>query len=78
MAGADFIFPVPVDSKGTAAKEIMVPGKIKGEIRQGQKLGDLVIKFENQEVGRVDIVSPVNIPKANFFVRLLRKVGINL
>jgi serine-type D-Ala-D-Ala carboxypeptidase (penicillin-binding protein 5/6) len=78
VAGADFIFPVPVDSKGTAIKDIVVPDKIKGEIKQGQKLGDLVIKFDNQEVGRVDIVSPVNVPKANFFVRLFRKVGIDL
>jgi D-alanyl-D-alanine carboxypeptidase (penicillin-binding protein 5/6) len=78
VAGADFIFPVPVESKGSAAKEIVVPDKIKGEVKQGQKLGDLVIKFENQEVGKVDIVSPVNVPKANFFIRLLRKVGLGL
>ncbi len=78
VAGADFIYPIALDSKGTATKEIVAPGKIKGEVKQGQKLGDLVIKFANQEVGKVDIVSPVNVPKANFFIRLLRKVGINL
>jgi hypothetical protein len=56
----------------------MLAGKIKGEIKEGQKLGELVIKLDEQVVGKVDVVSPVNIPKANFFKILIRKIGINI
>jgi D-alanyl-D-alanine carboxypeptidase (penicillin-binding protein 5/6) len=78
VAGADFTYPVPIDQKGTLKKEPMLAGKIKGEIKEGQKLGELVIKLDEQVVGKVDVVSPVNIPKANFFKILIRKIGINI
>ncbi len=78
VAGADFTYPVPIDQKGTFKKEPVLAGKIKGEIKEGQKLGELVIKLDEQVVGKVDVVSPVNIPKANFFKILIRKIGINI
>jgi len=37
-----------------------------------------VIKLENEQIGKVDIVSPVYVPKANLFTRLIRKMGFNL
>jgi serine-type D-Ala-D-Ala carboxypeptidase (penicillin-binding protein 5/6) len=69
---------VPNDKKGDIKKEIIVPERIKGEIREGQKLGELVAKLDNEIVGRVDIVSPVYVPKANLFTRLIRKLGLNI
>ncbi len=66
------------DKKGTVKKEIAIPEKISGEIKEGQKLGELVIKFENEQIGKVDIVSPTYVPKANLFTRLIRKMGFNL
>ena len=78
VAGADFSVPVRVDQKGKVSKEAVVPGKIGGEIKSGQKLGELVFKLDNQVIGKVDIVSPAAVPEANFFVRWFRKVGINL
>jgi D-alanyl-D-alanine carboxypeptidase (penicillin-binding protein 5/6) len=69
---------VPNDKKETIKKEIIVPERIKGEIREGQKLGELVAKLDNEIVGRVDIVSPVYVPKANLFTRLIRKLGFNI
>ena len=47
-------------------------------MRQGQKLGELVFELDNEVVGRVDIVSPVYVPKANLFTRLIRKLGLNI
>jgi D-alanyl-D-alanine carboxypeptidase (penicillin-binding protein 5/6) len=76
VAGADFSYPVPVDQKGAVIKEPVIPGKVAGEVKLGQKLGDLVFKLDNQAIGKVDIVSPVAVPQANFLARLLRKVGI--
>ena len=77
VAGADFSYPVPVDKKGTVSKEPVVPGKIHGEIKLGQKLGELVFKQDSEVIGKVDIVSPAAVPRTNFIVRLIRKLGIN-
>jgi D-alanyl-D-alanine carboxypeptidase (penicillin-binding protein 5/6) len=78
VAAADFLYPIPNDQKDTFKKEAVLTEKVKGEIKQGQKLGELVIRLDNQVVGKVDVVSPVNIPKANSFTILIRKLGINI
>jgi serine-type D-Ala-D-Ala carboxypeptidase (penicillin-binding protein 5/6) len=78
VAGTNFLYPVPNDKKGTVQKEASIPASIKGEIREGQKLGELIIKFDNEQIGKVDIVSPVYVPKANLFTRLIRKIGLNI
>jgi len=72
------MYPMLIDKKGTVKKEIVVPEKVNGEVKEGQKLGELVIKLENEQIGKVDIVSPVYVPKANLFTRLIRKMGFNL
>ena len=78
VAGSNFIYPVPNDKKGTIQKEVSIPSSIKGEIKEGQKLGELIIKYDNEQIGKVDIVSPVYVPKANLFTRLVRKIGLNI
>lgn len=78
VAGSNFQYPVPNDKKGTVQKEASIPSSIKGEIREGQKLGELIVRFDNEQIGKVDIVSPVYIPKANLFTRLIRKIGLNI
>jgi serine-type D-Ala-D-Ala carboxypeptidase (penicillin-binding protein 5/6) len=78
VAGAKLVYPVPNDKKGTIQKEVSIPASIKGEIREGQKLGELIVKFDNEQIGKVDIVSPVYVPKANLFTRLIRKMGLNI
>ncbi|HNS14988.1 MAG TPA: D-alanyl-D-alanine carboxypeptidase family protein [Syntrophorhabdaceae bacterium] len=78
VADRDFLYPVPVDKKANVKKEIVLPDKVKGEIREGQKLGELLIKLDNDTIGKVDIVSPVFVPKANLFTRLIRTLGLNI
>ncbi len=78
VANADLACTVPNDKKGNIKKEIAVPEKIKGEIKEGQKLGELIVKLENEIVGKVDIVSPSHVPMANLFTRLIRKLGLNI
>lgn len=78
VAGSNFAYPVSNDKKGTIQKEVSIPSSIKGEVREGQKLGELIIKFDNEQIGKVDIVSPVYVPKANLFTRLVRKIGLNI
>ena len=78
VAGDGFSYPMLIKKKITVQREIHLPEKISGEIQQGQKLGELVVKIEEQIIAKVDIVSPATIPRAGFFSRFLRKLGIAL
>ncbi len=78
VAGSDFLYPIPGDKKGVLQKEISLPAGIKGEIKEGQKLGEIIIKSDNEVLGKVDIVSAVYVPKANLFTRLIRRLGLNI
>ena len=78
IASDGFSYPVLIKKKSSIKKEINLPEKVSGEIKQGQKLGELVVKLDEEVIGKVDIVSPTAIPKAGFFSRWLRKFGISL
>jgi hypothetical protein len=57
---------------------ISLPPAVAGEVKQGQKLGEMLFQLDNEVVGKVDIVSPVYVPKANIFTRIVRKTGLNI
>jgi D-alanyl-D-alanine carboxypeptidase (penicillin-binding protein 5/6) len=78
VAAADFSLPVLRTRTKAIKKVCNLPPSVKGEVREGQKLGELVFQMENEVVGKVDIVSPVYVPKANLFTRIVRKTGLNL
>jgi serine-type D-Ala-D-Ala carboxypeptidase (penicillin-binding protein 5/6) len=78
VAATEFVFPAAKSKKSDIKRSVSMPRSLKGEIREGQKLGELVFQVENEVVGKVDIVSPVYVPKANLFTRLVRKTGLNL
>jgi serine-type D-Ala-D-Ala carboxypeptidase (penicillin-binding protein 5/6) len=70
VAATEFSYPVVRDKKQLLTKDINLPEAVKGEIKEGQHLGEMVIRFNKEEVGKVDLVSPVSVPKAGFFSRL--------
>jgi D-alanyl-D-alanine carboxypeptidase (penicillin-binding protein 5/6) len=76
IAAGGFSYPVPSKNKNAFTKDIVLPEKIEGGIKENQKLGEVVIKYENKEVGRVGIVSPRAIPKAGYFTIFRRKLGL--
>jgi len=76
IAGNAFSYPVPSKSRNLLTREILLPEKIEGDIKENQKLGEIVIRFENQEVGKVDIVAPKAVPKAGSFTIFRRKIGL--
>jgi len=78
ISNGDFTYPIHVENKGAIKKEIVVPERVKGEIKVGQKLGEILIKLDTEVIGKVDIVSPVFVPKANLFTRFIRKLGLNI
>jgi len=77
VAGSGFTHPLPHAKKGAIKKELALPEKVGGEIQAGQKLGEMVISLENEIIGKIDIVSPEHVPKAGFFTRVLRKLGLD-
>jgi D-alanyl-D-alanine carboxypeptidase (penicillin-binding protein 5/6) len=78
VASDGFSYPMLIKRKSAIKKDIHLPDKMSGEIKQGQKLGELVVKLDEEVIGKVDIVSPTALPKAGFFTRWLRKFGITL
>lgn len=78
VANASFVYPVPGDKKDLIKKEYVVHEKVKGEVKEGQKLGEVIVRLENDIIAKVDIVSPVYVPKANLFTRFIRRLGLNI
>jgi D-alanyl-D-alanine carboxypeptidase (penicillin-binding protein 5/6) len=74
----DFQYPMLVDKKNALKREVLLPEKVKGEIREKQKLGEIVVRLDDQIIGKVDIISPVYVPKANLFTRFIRRLGLNI
>lgn len=71
-----FSYPVLSKNKKLLTWEIHLPEAVEGGIQENQKLGEVVIKHENEEVGRVDIVAPKAVPKAGSLTILRRKLGL--
>jgi hypothetical protein len=51
---------------------------VKGEVKQGQKLGEVIFQSDDEVLGKVDVISPVYVPKANLFTRMFRKMGLGI
>jgi serine-type D-Ala-D-Ala carboxypeptidase (penicillin-binding protein 5/6) len=77
VAADGFSYPMPRDKKGSITKEVNLPEKLEGEVKAGQIVGHMVIKSGNDEIGKVNIVSPVHVPKAGLRVKFLRFFGLN-
>jgi D-alanyl-D-alanine carboxypeptidase (penicillin-binding protein 5/6) len=71
-----FSYPLPRDKKGSVKKEVNLPEKIEGEVKEGQVVGQMVIKSGDEEIGRVNIVSPVHVPEAGLRLKFLRFFGL--
>ncbi len=78
VAAEDLSIPVLRGKKKDIKRVVNLPRAIKGEVKEGQKLGEIVFQLDNEVVGKVDVVSPTYVPKANLFTRMIRKTGLNL
>ncbi len=78
VIAADVNIPCLRAKRKEVTRVVSTPGAVSGEVKQGQKLGELVFKMENEVVGKADIVSPKDVPLANFFTRMVRKTGLNI
>jgi len=78
VAAADVNIPCLRAKKKEIKRVVSLPPAVAGEVKQGQKLGEMLFQLDNEIVGKVDIVSPVYVPKANIFTRIVRKTGLNI
>jgi D-alanyl-D-alanine carboxypeptidase (penicillin-binding protein 5/6) len=70
VAASGFSYPLARDKKKLLTKTLDLPDQVKGEIKQGQRMGEMVIRFNNEVVGKVELVSPVNVAKRSFLSRI--------
>jgi D-alanyl-D-alanine carboxypeptidase (penicillin-binding protein 5/6) len=75
IASTGFSYPVPSKKRGAIRNELNLPEKVNAEIKEGQHLGEMVIELDHEVIGRVEIVSPVDVPEAGFFSRMMRLIG---
>jgi len=78
VAAADVNITLLRGQRNAIKRVVSLPRSVKGEVKEGQKLGEVLFQLDNQTVGKVDVVSPVYVPKANIFTRMVRKTGLNL
>lgn len=57
-------------------KEVIISKKVNAPIKVGDKLGEVVVKDGNNVVSKVDLVSNVNVPKANWWELFKRTFSI--
>jgi D-alanyl-D-alanine carboxypeptidase (penicillin-binding protein 5/6) len=78
ISAADLNLALLRSKKKEVKRTVNLPYSIRGEVKEGQKLGEIVFQLDNEVVGKIDIVSPTYVPMANIFTRMVRKVGLNL
>lgn len=64
-------------SKGDASPEfeVMVPESIMAPVKQGDKVGEVIVKLKGDEIGRVDVIASANVKKLGFssiYYRLIK------
>lgn len=70
IAAADFFYTVLREKRKLLTKSVELPEQVSGAIQPRQRLGQMVIRFNNEEVGRIDLVAPTAVAKKGFFKRL--------
>ncbi len=78
VIAADFSYPLLKSKKKEIKRIVNIPDRVKGEVKEGQKLGEIKFQLDDEVIGKVDVVSPVYVPKANLFTRVFRKMGLGI
>ena len=78
VCASDFSYPLLKSKKKEIKRLLNMPDRIKGEVKEGQKLGEIKFQLDDEVIGKVDVVSPVYVPKAYLFTRFFRKLGLGI
>lgn len=75
VAGVDKDYAVFVDKgKMDLIRTEFVSDECKAPIKQGERVGQVVVSLENKEIARVNVVSTEDVPRAGFFTVLSRGI----
>lgn len=72
IAQTSFGYPVRPEEKDLLRKEITLPDQLKAPIREGEKVGEIRIYFDDEKVGTVDLVSGTTIEATGLLADLKR------
>ncbi len=78
VCASDFSYPLLKSKKKEIKRVLNIPDRIKGEVKEGQKLGEIKFQLDDEVIGKVDVISPVYVPKANLFTRAFRRLGLGI
>lgn len=77
VAREDFKLLVKKGEEAKVEKEVILPQYLQAPLLKGEKIGEVIIKLNGKEMGRVDIITPEDIEKASLFdvvSRMFRKM----
>ncbi|MBE7065554.1 MAG: D-alanyl-D-alanine carboxypeptidase [Ruminococcaceae bacterium] len=78
---SDFYVIMNVNDVENVKSEIILDGDLKAPVEKGKKVGYVVYKLDDVEIGRAELVTDENMDRAGWFTRLIRKIlewlGIN-
>lgn len=71
---------LPKGETGNITKEIVLPEFVESPIKEGQEIGELIVKMNGKEIERVKLVSNINVNKASLkeiFIKTLKSFLTN-
>ncbi|MFA5524257.1 MAG: D-alanyl-D-alanine carboxypeptidase family protein [Tissierellales bacterium] len=75
VAECDYSILIKKGDSKEIEKEIKLPEKVKAPMEKGHKLGEIILKNNGKEIGRVNLVAEKEVKKASIF-DMFRKVSI--
>lgn len=72
VAEDDLHVTVPRGSQVQAERELHVPDRLQAPIVAGQVVGELIIRLDGDELGRIDVVAEENVERGSAWVIFLR------
>ena len=73
--GDDIKLLVNKGEKGKITREVKLESEIIAPIKVGQKLGEVIYKIGDKEIGKADVVSDIAVEKASFMRLFFRMIG---
>lgn len=72
VAEDDLHVTVPRGSQVRAERELHVPDRLQAPIAAGQVVGELIVRLDGDELGRIDVVAEENVERGSAWIIFLR------
>ncbi len=75
VSAAELLGAVVQDGEGASLETVIEYEKVSAPIQKGDKVGQIIVMLEEEELNRVDVLANEAVERTNFAVIALRKVG---